>query len=592
MAGSGQADGQVVFEVVGDTTKVESSVKTVTETIKTESKKWDTDTKESFKKMENTASETEKTMDGIFAGIAAGVTSAIINATASLITAFAEWASASIEVASNLEQIQGVVDMTFGETGAQKIDKWAQTAGSRFGYTRTEALKLSSSMGILLKASGISASEAADMSTNLAGLAADMGAFLNMDPDKAFEKIKSAMEGNAGALKDLGIQMKGADFDGFYESLGMEGKFSDLSLAEQYAVRYQYITDKMSDINGQYAREAKSTLEGTQDQMAVLTDRLQENVGEKLLPISKKAQEFKLSLLQMLTGDTDLGYEYMQKAITIGTALDYFKSVLSSGTGTSGGTSFGATQEELTGWLAEENANLEAARTELDSIAGKYAEIFDMENGVFDSDTFSSFGEYFYDWLQHAQPFASGEERDQIDSILSEMETAHSKIGESEKAVAAFQEQLNDILSDMPDTTANGAAVVSDLVTGMDSQVGNVQAEVDLINGILSSLGDTGTGTPDAIPQHEAGLNYVPFDGYLASLHQGEGILTAEENRIWQRFRNGQPNSIDYDALGGVMRDNVKAGGNVYLDGRTVGQVVSDIQGRSYKTLQRSGWQG
>ena len=64
-----------------------------------------------------------------------------------------------------------------------------------------------------------------------------------------------------------------------------------------------------------------------------------------------------------------------------------------------------------------------------------------------------------------------------------------------------------------------------------------------------------------------------------------------EENRIWQRFKNGQSNGLDYEALGGVMRDNVHAGGNVYLDGRTVGSVISDIQGSSYRKLQRSGWQ-
>jgi hypothetical protein len=43
--------------------------------------------------------------------------------------------------------------------------------------------------------------------------------------------------------------------------------------------------------------------------------------------------------------------------------------------------------------------------------------------------------------------------------------------------------------------------------------------------------------------------------------------------------------------LGGVMRDNVRAGGNVYLDGKTVGTVISDQQGKSYKSLTRSGWQ-
>ena len=92
---------------------------------------------------------------------------------------------------------------------------------------------------------------------------------------------------------------------------------------------------------------------------------------------------------------------------------------------------------------------------------------------------------------------------------------------------------------------------------------------------------------------HETGLDFVPFDNYLASLHEGEGILTAEENRIWQRFKNGaSPQSMDYDALGATMRENVQAGGNVYLDGRTVGRVISEQQGNAYRNLQRSGWQG
>ena len=116
---------------------------------------------------------------------------------------------------------------------------------------------------------------------------------------------------------------------------------------------------------------------------------------------------------------------------------------------------------------------------------------------------------------------------------------------------------------------------------------------VDLNFGTFGSVSlSTGTvgGGSAAIHPHETGLNWVPFDNYLASLHEGEGILTAEENRIWQAFKNGQ-RGVDYDTLGGVMRDNVKPGGNVYLDGRVVGQVVSQMQGNSYRTLQRSGWQ-
>ena len=87
-------------------------------------------------------------------------------------------------------------------------------------------------------------------------------------------------------------------------------------------------------------------------------------------------------------------------------------------------------------------------------------------------------------------------------------------------------------------------------------------------------------------------MDYVPYDGYLASLHEGESVLTAEENRIWQRFKNGGSNqSIDYDTLGGVIGENSKGGGNVYLDGTTVGRVISENQATSYRALKRSGWQ-
>ena len=71
--------------------------------------------------------------------------------------------------------------------------------------------------------------------------------------------------------------------------------------------------------------------------------------------------------------------------------------------------------------------------------------------------------------------------------------------------------------------------------------------------------------------------------------------MTAEEARVWRSFKNGGAsvaNTIDYDAMGGLMRENIKAGGNVYLDGRIVGQVISQQQGNSLRTLERSGWQG
>ena len=63
-----------------------------------------------------------------------------------------------------------------------------------------------------------------------------------------------------------------------------------------------------------------------------------------------------------------------------------------------------------------------------------------------------------------------------------------------------------------------------------DSLFGNRDVNVN-VNG-------TG-GPPDG--SHAAGLDYVPFDGYLARLHKGEAILTAEQASAYRGGQTGQP---------------------------------------------------
>jgi hypothetical protein len=70
----------------------------------------------------------------------------------------------------------------------------------------------------------------------------------------------------------------------------------------------------------------------------------------------------------------------------------------------------------------------------------------------------------------------------------------------------------------------------------------------------------------------------------------------AEEAAMWRNFKSGGSNlrnNIDYGQLSGAIWDNApNMGGNVYLDGRTVGKVISAQQANSYRQLERSGWQG
>lgn len=107
--------------------------------------------------------------------------------------------SESIELASDLTETQNVVDVTF-EDSASTINKWAQEALNAYGITETKAKQYSSTLGAMLKSMGIADGQVLQMSTDMAGLAADMASFYNLDHDTAFEKIRSGISGETEPL--------------------------------------------------------------------------------------------------------------------------------------------------------------------------------------------------------------------------------------------------------------------------------------------------------------------------------------------------------------------------------------------------------
>ena len=233
------------------------------------------------------------------------------------------------------------------------------------------------------------------------------------------------------------------------------------------------------------------------------------------------------------------------------------------------------------------------------------------ENGVSDEvlAQLSDGSEESYDYLAELAKAAPGE----VEKINTEFERVKKSKEELAKELTGQQLTVDETFKSLSETAKQAVAdldlqksaadntgkTVDAVVSVIASKLSSVQSAVDSIVaqvGRLSSLGfDVSSGGVwnwiFKIPGFERGLDYVPVDNMLARLHEGEAVLTAEENRMWQSFRTGQASAMDMETLGGVMRDNVKPGGNVYLDGKEVGKVISDRQGAQYRTLKRSGWQ-
>lgn len=191
--------------------------------------------------------------------------------------------SESIELASDLTETQNVVDVTF-EDSASTINKWAQEALNAYGITETKAKQYSSTLGAMLKSMGIADDQVLQMSMDMAGLAADMASFYNLDHDTAFEKIRSGISGETEPLKALGINMSVANLNAFALEKGMNKAFDKMSQAEQATLRYQYLLEATKDAQGDFARTGDS-FSNEMRKLQTNLDRIKTEFGKGLLGV-------------------------------------------------------------------------------------------------------------------------------------------------------------------------------------------------------------------------------------------------------------------------------------------------------------------
>ena len=83
---------------------------------------------------------------------------------------------ACIQAASDLEEVQNVVDTVFGESSAI-IDNFAKNAVKSLGLSELSAKKYASTMGAMLKSMKLSDKQVLVMSQNMTALAGDMASF-------------------------------------------------------------------------------------------------------------------------------------------------------------------------------------------------------------------------------------------------------------------------------------------------------------------------------------------------------------------------------------------------------------------------------
>ena len=147
-------------------------------------------------------------------------------------------------------------------------------------------------------------------------------------------------------------------------------------------------------------------------------------------------------------------------------------------------------------------------------------------------------------------------------------------------AVTQFNEVAGEWLNAIIDTIDSwlsnaveaGGRIVNSIKDGIAAAWGNL---VSWFEGLWSSLFSNRTvsvGVSGGVNgSHADGLDYVPFDGYIAQLHKGETVLTAEQARAW---RAGKAASSSANASTSAQKSeqptNITINLTAELDGATV----------------------
>ena len=192
----------------------------------------------------------------------AGITGMAKKAGAALAAAFGvkklvDFGKQCLELGSDLAEVQNVVDVTFPKMTAQ-VDEFAKSAAQSFGLSETMAKQYTGTFGAMAKAVGFTEKQAYDMGSTLTGLAGDVASFYNISQDEAYTKLKSVFTGETESLKDLGVVMTQTALDSYAMANGFGKTTSAMSEAEKVALRYQFVQDKLSAAQGDFARTSGS----------------------------------------------------------------------------------------------------------------------------------------------------------------------------------------------------------------------------------------------------------------------------------------------------------------------------------------------
>lgn len=275
------ADGYVIISTELDNNELEKDLKGLKVTVEKSTKNVD-GLEKSFKKVGETGKQAAKDIDKEFQEVtrSLGDLATTLGLSFSL-GSLVDLGSQMIETASDLQEVQNVVETSFGSMSGQ-VEDFAQNAIKQYGLSELAAKQTAGQYMAMTTAMGITGQAATDMALSVAGLTGDMASFYNVEQDIAKTALAAIWTGETESLKQFGIVMTQTNLEAYALSQGINKSWTEMSQAEQVQLRYNYVMEQTALAQGDFAK----TSDGWANQNRILDETVKSlaaSVGGDLL---------------------------------------------------------------------------------------------------------------------------------------------------------------------------------------------------------------------------------------------------------------------------------------------------------------------
>lgn len=188
----------------------------------------------------------------------------------------------AVDLASQLTEVQNVVDTTFGDM-ASKVDDFTKTSIQDFGMSELTVKQIASRFQALGTSIGISSEQVAngtavankalmsqnntlykttdsmaDMSLNLTRLAGDMASFYDVDQADVAKSLQSIFSGTIAPLRRYGLDLTQATLSEWAMKNGLDANIKSMTQAEKVLLRYNYVMANTQAAQQDFAKTANT----------------------------------------------------------------------------------------------------------------------------------------------------------------------------------------------------------------------------------------------------------------------------------------------------------------------------------------------